>query len=160
MKSTEDEFRRTCESIVRYPRDHSMLSRSRTGNDRESSTEIRSFLGLGDKQDESFRVLKEKLCNAPVLATFRVVQTTLGVYVMHSNKVFGVRADAQRRLSDRAYALSQLSRRMMNIIIPPKTWNWVRWCSPLKSRDIIFMGRKVLSTLTIRVSSTSLTRKS
>nr|GEZ69533.1 putative reverse transcriptase domain-containing protein [Tanacetum cinerariifolium] len=64
----------------------------------ESSTEIRSFLGLvgyyrrfienlskiakpltlltqknktyvwGDKQDESFRIMKEKLCNAPVLA--------------------------------------------------------------------------------------------
>nr|GFC77058.1 putative reverse transcriptase domain-containing protein [Tanacetum cinerariifolium] len=64
----------------------------------ESSTEIRSFLGLasyyrrfiknfskiakpltlltqknktyvwGDKQDEAFRILKEKLCNAPVLA--------------------------------------------------------------------------------------------
>ncbi|GKD92824.1 putative reverse transcriptase domain-containing protein, partial [Tanacetum coccineum] len=64
----------------------------------ESSTEIHSFLGLagyyrrfienfskiakpltlltqknkayvwGDKQDEAFRILKEKLCNAPVLA--------------------------------------------------------------------------------------------
>ncbi|GKF56134.1 putative reverse transcriptase domain-containing protein [Tanacetum coccineum] len=64
----------------------------------ESPTEIRSFLGLagyyrrfienfskitkplilltqknkayvwGDKQDESFQILKEKLCNAPVLA--------------------------------------------------------------------------------------------
>ncbi|GKG10290.1 putative reverse transcriptase domain-containing protein, partial [Tanacetum coccineum] len=64
----------------------------------KSSTEIRSFLGLagyyrrfienfskiakpltlltqknktyvwGDKQDEAFRILKEKLCNAPVLA--------------------------------------------------------------------------------------------
>ncbi|GKE61810.1 putative reverse transcriptase domain-containing protein, partial [Tanacetum coccineum] len=32
----------------------------------ESSTEIRSFLGL--QQDEAFRILKEKLCNAPVLA--------------------------------------------------------------------------------------------
>ncbi|GJT83396.1 putative reverse transcriptase domain-containing protein [Tanacetum coccineum] len=35
----------------------------------ESSTEIRSFLGLaGNKQDEAFHILKEKLCNAPVLA--------------------------------------------------------------------------------------------
>ncbi|GJV60856.1 putative reverse transcriptase domain-containing protein [Tanacetum coccineum] len=39
----------------------------------ESSTEIRSFLGFasyvwGDKQDEAFQILKEKLCNAPVLA--------------------------------------------------------------------------------------------
>ncbi|GJT39782.1 putative reverse transcriptase domain-containing protein [Tanacetum coccineum] len=35
----------------------------------ESSTEIRLFLGLtGDKQDEAFRILKENLCNAPVLA--------------------------------------------------------------------------------------------
>ncbi|GJR41084.1 putative reverse transcriptase domain-containing protein [Tanacetum coccineum] len=44
----------------------------------ESPTEIRSFLGLagyyqrlmcgGDKQDEAFQILKEKLCNAPVLA--------------------------------------------------------------------------------------------
>nr|GEX25937.1 putative reverse transcriptase domain-containing protein [Tanacetum cinerariifolium] len=34
------------------------------------------------------------------------------------------------------------------------TWNWVRvrWCLPLKSGYIIFMGRKVLSTLTTRVS--------
>nr|GFB95962.1 putative reverse transcriptase domain-containing protein [Tanacetum cinerariifolium] len=74
------------------------LSRSRTWKTPESSTEIRSFLGLagyyqrftknfskiakpltlltqknktyvwGDKQDEAFRILKEKLCNAPVLA--------------------------------------------------------------------------------------------
>ncbi|GKF81060.1 putative reverse transcriptase domain-containing protein, partial [Tanacetum coccineum] len=66
----------------------------------KSSTEIRSFLGLtayyrrftenfskidkplnlltqknktyvwGDKQDEAFRIMKEKLCNAPVLALF------------------------------------------------------------------------------------------
>ncbi|GJS30371.1 putative reverse transcriptase domain-containing protein [Tanacetum coccineum] len=41
----------------------------------ESSTEIRSFLRLakktyvcGNEQDEAFRILKEKLCNAPVLA--------------------------------------------------------------------------------------------
>ncbi|GKC43508.1 putative reverse transcriptase domain-containing protein, partial [Tanacetum coccineum] len=34
----------------------------------ESSTEIRSFLGLGDKQDEAFQILKEKLCIALVLA--------------------------------------------------------------------------------------------
>nr|GEU51578.1 putative reverse transcriptase domain-containing protein [Tanacetum cinerariifolium]GEU90930.1 putative reverse transcriptase domain-containing protein [Tanacetum cinerariifolium] len=39
----------------------------------ESPTEIRSFLRLGayvwgDKQEEAFRILKEKLCNAPVLA--------------------------------------------------------------------------------------------
>ncbi|GJR70878.1 putative reverse transcriptase domain-containing protein [Tanacetum coccineum] len=39
----------------------------------ESPTEIRSFLGFasyvwGDKQDEAFQILKEKLCNAPVLA--------------------------------------------------------------------------------------------
>ncbi|GKF52964.1 hypothetical protein Tco_0159874, partial [Tanacetum coccineum] len=39
------------------------------------------------------------------------------------------------------------------------TWNWVRWCSLLKSGDIIFMGRKVLSTLTTRVSGTYLTRR-
>ncbi|GJV26850.1 putative reverse transcriptase domain-containing protein, partial [Tanacetum coccineum] len=35
----------------------------------ESPTEIRSFLGLaGDKQDEAFQILMEKLCNAHVLA--------------------------------------------------------------------------------------------
>ncbi|GKC12751.1 putative reverse transcriptase domain-containing protein [Tanacetum coccineum] len=35
----------------------------------ELSTEIRTFLGLaGNEQDEAFRILKEKLCNAPVLA--------------------------------------------------------------------------------------------
>ncbi|GJQ90172.1 putative reverse transcriptase domain-containing protein [Tanacetum coccineum] len=35
----------------------------------ESPLEICSFLGLaGDKQDEAFLILKEKLCNAPVLA--------------------------------------------------------------------------------------------
>ncbi|GKC69606.1 putative reverse transcriptase domain-containing protein [Tanacetum coccineum] len=33
----------------------------------ESPTKIRLFLGLvGDKQEESFRILKEKLCNAPM----------------------------------------------------------------------------------------------
>ncbi|GJU76413.1 putative reverse transcriptase domain-containing protein [Tanacetum coccineum] len=35
---------------------------SRTGKESESSTES------GDKQDEAFQILKEKLCNAPVLA--------------------------------------------------------------------------------------------
>ncbi|GJV50638.1 putative reverse transcriptase domain-containing protein [Tanacetum coccineum] len=34
----------------------------------ESHTEISSFLGLADKQEEAFHILKEKLCNAPVLA--------------------------------------------------------------------------------------------
>nr|GFD41547.1 putative reverse transcriptase domain-containing protein [Tanacetum cinerariifolium] len=78
--------------------DHSKVESVKNWKNPESSTEIRSFLGLagyyrrfienfskiakpltlltqknktyvwGDKQDEAFRILKEKLCNAPVLA--------------------------------------------------------------------------------------------
>ncbi|GKA53978.1 putative reverse transcriptase domain-containing protein [Tanacetum coccineum] len=43
----------------------------KNGKTPESSTKIRSFLGLavwGDTQDEAFRILKENLCNAQVLA--------------------------------------------------------------------------------------------
>ncbi|GJT09767.1 putative reverse transcriptase domain-containing protein [Tanacetum coccineum] len=78
--------------------DHSKVESVKNGKTLESSTEIRSFLELagyyrrfienfskiakpltlltqknktyvwGDKQDEAFHILKEKLCNAPVLA--------------------------------------------------------------------------------------------
>ncbi|GJS55762.1 putative reverse transcriptase domain-containing protein [Tanacetum coccineum] len=89
----------------------------------ESSTEIRSFLGLagyyrrfienfskiakpltlltqknktyvwGDEQDEAFRILKEKLCNAPVLALPDGPDDFV-VYCDASETRFWVRADA------------------------------------------------------------------
>ncbi|GJW12317.1 putative reverse transcriptase domain-containing protein [Tanacetum coccineum] len=34
----------------------------------KSPTEIRQFLGLGDKQEAAFQLLKKKLCSAPILA--------------------------------------------------------------------------------------------
>ncbi|GJR47688.1 putative reverse transcriptase domain-containing protein [Tanacetum coccineum] len=64
----------------------------------ESSTEIRSFLGLrlidwGDKQDEAFQILKEKLCNAPVLA-LHVDRTTFVSICDWNLKCFGSVLDA------------------------------------------------------------------
>ncbi|GJW86683.1 putative reverse transcriptase domain-containing protein [Tanacetum coccineum] len=54
---------------IRYHVDPSKVKSVKDWKTLESSTEIRSFLGLaGDKQDEAFQILKEKLCNAPVLA--------------------------------------------------------------------------------------------
>nr|GEY03396.1 hypothetical protein [Tanacetum cinerariifolium] len=58
----------------------------------ESPTEIRSFLGLiayvcGDKQEEAFRILKEKLCNALVLALDG--PNDFVVYCDASNQGFG-----------------------------------------------------------------------
>ncbi|GJR81959.1 putative reverse transcriptase domain-containing protein [Tanacetum coccineum] len=90
----------------------------------ESSTEIHSFLGLadyyrrfienfskiakpltlltqknkayvwGDKQDEAFQILKEKLCNAPVLALPRWTDDFV-VFCVHQKQGFG-RAMMQR----------------------------------------------------------------
>ncbi|GKF54832.1 putative reverse transcriptase domain-containing protein [Tanacetum coccineum] len=101
----------------------------------ESPTEIRSFLGLagyyrrfienfskiakpltlltqknkayvwGDKQEESFRILKEKLCNAPVLALLDGPNDFV-VYFDASNQWFGCVLMQQGKVI--AYASRQL----------------------------------------------------
>ncbi|GKE05124.1 putative reverse transcriptase domain-containing protein [Tanacetum coccineum] len=48
--------------------DPSKVESVKDWNTPDSPTEIYSFLELGDKQEEAFRILKEKLCNASVLA--------------------------------------------------------------------------------------------
>ncbi|GJR37146.1 putative reverse transcriptase domain-containing protein [Tanacetum coccineum] len=72
----------------------------------ESPTEIRSFLGLaGDKQEEAFQILKEKLCNAPVLALLDGPNDFV-VYCDASNQGFGY--VLMQRAKVIAYALRQL----------------------------------------------------
>nr|GEU28712.1 putative reverse transcriptase domain-containing protein [Tanacetum cinerariifolium] len=98
--------------------DHSKVESVKNWKTPESPTEIRSFLGLagyyrriienfskiakpltqltqknkayvwGDKQEETFRILKEKLCNAPVLALPNVPNEFV-VYCDASNQGFG-----------------------------------------------------------------------
>ncbi|GJW08538.1 putative reverse transcriptase domain-containing protein [Tanacetum coccineum] len=106
----------------------------------ESSTEIRSFLGLagyyrrfienfskiakpltlltqknktyvwGNEQDEAFRILKEKLCNAPVLALPDGPDDFVA-YCDASKNVFGVRLDCSEAKVI-AYAFKQLKESM------------------------------------------------
>ncbi|GJT43820.1 putative reverse transcriptase domain-containing protein [Tanacetum coccineum] len=143
----------------------------------ESSTEIRSFLGLagyyrrfienfskiakpltmltqknktyvwGDKQDEAFQILKEKLCNAPVLALPDGPDDFV-VYCDASKQGFG--CVLMQRGKVIAYASRQLKKHENNYTTHDLELGAV--VSLLKSGDIIFMGQKVLSTLTTRVS--------
>ncbi|GJS71236.1 putative reverse transcriptase domain-containing protein [Tanacetum coccineum] len=120
----------------------------------ESSTEIRSFLGLagyyrrfienfskiakpltlltqknktyvwGDKQDEAFRILKEKLCNAPVLA-LPDGPNDFVVYCDASKQGFG--CVLMQRGKVIVYASRQLKTHEKNYT----TQDLVRWCSLL-----------------------------
>ncbi|GJY76899.1 putative reverse transcriptase domain-containing protein [Tanacetum coccineum] len=72
----------------------------------ESPNEIRSFLGLaGNKQEEAFHILKEKLCNAPVLALPDGLNDFV-VYCDASNQGFGCVLMQQGKVI--AYASRQL----------------------------------------------------
>ncbi|GJT25743.1 putative reverse transcriptase domain-containing protein [Tanacetum coccineum] len=107
----------------------------------------------GDKQDEAFQILKEKLCNAHVLA----LPDGPGDFVVYcdaSKQGFG--SVLMQRGKVIAYASRQLKKHEKKYTPRPGLG---AWCSLLKSGDIIFMGRKVLSTLTTRVSSTSSIRR-
>ncbi|GJU46717.1 putative reverse transcriptase domain-containing protein [Tanacetum coccineum] len=103
-------------TVTVYPVDPSKVESVKNWKTPESSTEIRSFLGLagyyrrfienfskiakpltlltqknkayvwGDKQDEAFQILKEKLCNAPVLALPDGSRHDFVVYCDASNK--------------------------------------------------------------------------
>nr|GFA79491.1 putative reverse transcriptase domain-containing protein [Tanacetum cinerariifolium] len=137
----------------------------------ESSTKIRSFFGLagyyrrfienfskivkpltlltqknktyvwGDKQDEAFRILKEKLCNAPVLALPDGPNDYV-VYCDASKQGFG--CVLMQRGKVIAYASRQLKTHENNYTTHDLELGAVVFA--LKSGDIIFMGRKVLST--------------
>ncbi|GJW80420.1 reverse transcriptase domain-containing protein [Tanacetum coccineum] len=131
----------------------------------ESPTEIRSFLGLagyyrrfienssqdrqspftccskdkayvwGDKQDEAFQILKEKLCNAPVLALPDGPDDFV-VYCDASKQGFG--SMLMQRGKVIAYASRQLKKHEKNYTTHDLELG-AGWCLPLKSGDIIFM---------------------
>ncbi|GJR13149.1 putative reverse transcriptase domain-containing protein [Tanacetum coccineum] len=104
----------------------------------ESSTEIRSFLGLADKQDEAFQILKEKLCNAPVLALPDGPDDFV-VYCDASKQGFG--CVLMQRGKVIAYASRQLKEHGI-IYTTTQTGIVVRWCSRLKSGNINIYGTK------------------
>ncbi|GKA87891.1 putative reverse transcriptase domain-containing protein [Tanacetum coccineum] len=119
----------------------------------ESSTEICSFLGLtyvwGDEQDEAFRILKEKLCNAPVLALPNGPDDFV-VYYNASKQGFG--SMLMQRGKVIAYASRQLKKHAKNY---PPDWNLGAEVFALKFYETLsFMGRKSVVTLTTG-SSTS-----
>nr|GFB02135.1 putative reverse transcriptase domain-containing protein [Tanacetum cinerariifolium] len=151
----------------------------------ESSTEIRSFLGLagyyrrfienfskiakpltlltqknktyvwGDKQDEAFRILKEKLCNAPVLA----LPDGPNDYVVYCDALKqGFRCVLMQRGKVIAYASRQLRTHENNYTTHDLELGAVVFA--LKIWRHYLYGTKMLSTPTTGVSSTSLTRKS
>ncbi|GKA79610.1 putative reverse transcriptase domain-containing protein [Tanacetum coccineum] len=158
----------------------------------ESSTEIRSFLGLagyyqkfienfskiakpltlltqnnktyvwGDKQDEAFRILKEKLCTMLSVSTPRwggggEPPGRLVSIVMHLKTRFWERADAGGQVL--AYASRPIEESMMKNYTT-HDWNWVAVVFALKSgRHYIYWDEKSVFTLNTRVSVTYLTRK-
>ncbi|GKF22672.1 putative reverse transcriptase domain-containing protein [Tanacetum coccineum] len=142
----------------------------------ESPTEICSFLGLagyyrrfienfskiakpltlltqknkayvwGDKQDEAFQFLKEKLCNALMLALPDGPDDFV-IYCDASKQGFG--CVLMQRGKVIAYASRQLKKHEKNYTT-----------HDLELGAVVFaLGRKVLSTLTTRVSITYLTKK-
>ncbi|GJV47795.1 putative reverse transcriptase domain-containing protein [Tanacetum coccineum] len=100
----------------------------------------------GDEQDEAFRILKEKLCNAPVLALPDGPDDFV-VSCDASKQGFG--SVLMQRGKVREYASRQLKKDEKKLI-PPMT-GLVRGVRICKIGDIIFMDRKVLSILTTRV---------
>ncbi|GJR15896.1 putative reverse transcriptase domain-containing protein [Tanacetum coccineum] len=144
----------------------------------ESSTEIHSFLGLagyyrrfienfskiakpltlmtqknktyvwGDKQDEAFQILKEKLCNALVLALPDGPDDFV-VYCDASKQGFG--CVLMQRDKVITYASRQLKKHEKNYTTHDLELGAVVFA--LKNLEtVIFYGRKVLYTLTTRVS--------
>nr|GEY63785.1 hypothetical protein [Tanacetum cinerariifolium] len=55
----------------------------------KTTIEIHQFLGLGDKQESAFQLLKEKLCSAPILALPKGAENFI-VYCDASHKGLGV----------------------------------------------------------------------
>ncbi|GJR04639.1 putative reverse transcriptase domain-containing protein [Tanacetum coccineum] len=150
----------------------------------ESSTEIRSFLGLagyyqrfienfskiakpltlltqknktyvwGDEQDEAFRILKEKLCNALVLALPDGPDDFV-VYCDASKQGFG--SVLMQRGKVIAYASRQLKKHEKNYTTHDLELGAVVFALKKSQRHYLY-GTKVLSTLTTR-SPNILTRR-
>ncbi|GJV05974.1 putative reverse transcriptase domain-containing protein [Tanacetum coccineum] len=146
----------------------------------ESPTEIRSFLGLagyyrrfienfskitkpltlftqknktyvwGDKQEESFRILKEKLCNAPVLALpdgpndflvyYDASNQGFGCVLMQRGKVIAY-ASRQLKIHEKNYTTHNLE--LGAVVFALKTWRRYLY----ETKSIIYTDHKSLQYL-------------
>ncbi|GKA26113.1 putative reverse transcriptase domain-containing protein [Tanacetum coccineum] len=129
-----------CVTVTGIPLDPSKVESVKNWKTPESSTEIRSFLGLagyyrrfienfskiakpltlltqknktyvwGDKQDEAFQILKEKLCNALVLVSERKTQAKT-VRAMSITIQYGLKA----KILEAREKLPRISKPQMNV---------------------------------------------
>ncbi|GJT27874.1 putative reverse transcriptase domain-containing protein [Tanacetum coccineum] len=85
--------------------DHSKIKAVKNWEAPRTSSEVRSFLGLGEEQENAFQTLKDKLCNAPVLA----LSDGLEYFVMYCDvSGLGLRCVLMQRAKVIAYASRQL----------------------------------------------------